>query len=151
MPMTLPIGQKGQRAKRTMRKGFWDYFYEFFSGSAVRTITYIILGVILVLIIYRIIVVNNLFMTASSRRRKKGTEELEIAEIDDNNLDRKDPGCHTGSAIFVPPSGLCTSNHCASSTIKDGSATMHRLPTMNTSARYIPMVLATSSVSYPCV
>lgn len=69
-------------------KGFWDYFYEFFSGSAVRTVTYIILGVILVLIIYRIIVVNNLFMTAASRRRKTGTEELEI-EIDDNNLDAK--------------------------------------------------------------
>lgn len=69
-------------------KGFWDYFYEFFSGSGVRTVTYIILGVIFVLIIYRIIVVNNLFMTAASRRRKEGTEELEI-EIDDNNLDAK--------------------------------------------------------------
>lgn len=69
-------------------KGFWDYFYDFFSGSAVRTITYIILGVIFVLIIYRIIVVNNLFMTAASRRRKEDPREFEI-EIDDNNLDAK--------------------------------------------------------------
>jgi len=69
-------------------KGFWDYFYDFFSGSAVRTVTYIILGVVFVLIIYRIIVVNNLFMTAASSRRKEGTEEPET-EIDDNDLDAK--------------------------------------------------------------
>lgn len=69
-------------------KGFWDHFYDFFSGSGVRTVMYIILGVIFVLIVYRIIVVNNLFMTAASRRRKEGIEEFE-EEIDDNNLDAK--------------------------------------------------------------
>ncbi|AXY78276.1 DUF4129 domain-containing protein [Paraflavitalea soli] len=79
-----------KKAKEPVKreKGFWDYFYEFFSGSGVRTVTYIILGVIFVLIIYRIIVVNNLFMTAASRRRKEGVQELEN-EIDDNDFDGK--------------------------------------------------------------
>lgn len=79
--------EKEQQEVRSGRS-FWDYFYEFFSGNGVRTVTYIILGVIFVLIIYRIVVVNNLFMTAASRRRTETTEEPET-EIDDNNLDAK--------------------------------------------------------------
>lgn len=67
---------------------FWEHFYAFFSGSTVRTITYIILGVILVLIIYRIIVVNNLFMTPASRRRRDATDDL-VDDIEDNNLEAK--------------------------------------------------------------
>ena len=79
---------KEQQEEVSSGKNFWDYFYEFFSGDGVRTVTYIILGVIFVLIVYRIVVVNNLFMTAASRRRKEITDEPE-AEIDDNNLDAK--------------------------------------------------------------
>jgi hypothetical protein len=73
----------------TYRKGFWDYFYDFFQNDGVRTVTYIILGVILVLIIYRIIVVNNLYMTGASRRRKEEEIEGEVSEIEDTNLDQK--------------------------------------------------------------
>lgn len=61
---------------------------DFLSDSSVRTIIYIILGVILVLIIYRIVVVNNLFMTPASRKRIEESEEPQT-EIDDNNLDTK--------------------------------------------------------------
>jgi hypothetical protein len=61
---------------------------DFLSDSTVRTIIYIILGVILVLIIYRIVVVNNLFMTPASRKRIEENEEPET-EIDDNSLDTK--------------------------------------------------------------
>ena len=73
----------------TYKKGFWDYFYEFFQGDTVRTITYIVLGVLLVLIVYRIIVVNNLFMAGASRRRTEEVIEGEIAEMEDTNLDQK--------------------------------------------------------------
>lgn len=73
---------------RRRGKGFWDYVADFFSDSTARTIIYIILGVILVLIIYRIVVVNNLFMTPTSRKRIEDTEEP-ATEIDDNNLDAK--------------------------------------------------------------
>lgn len=71
------------------RKGFWDYFYDFFQEGGVRTVTYIILGVLLVLLIYRIIVVNNLYMTGNSRKRKEEVIEGEVSDIEDNNLDQK--------------------------------------------------------------
>jgi hypothetical protein len=81
--------EKEEARSETYHKGFWDYFYELFQNGGVRTITYIILGVILVLIIYRIIVVNNLYMTGASRRRKEEVIEGEVSEIEDSNLDQK--------------------------------------------------------------
>lgn len=69
-------------------KSMLDRFYDFFSGDTVRTITYIILGVLLVLLIYRIIVVNNLFMTRASQSRAAADGELG-SEIDDTNLDAR--------------------------------------------------------------
>ncbi|MBO9565997.1 MAG: DUF4129 domain-containing protein [Niastella sp.] len=75
--------RKGRRSK-----GFGESTAEFLSDSTVRTIIYIILGVILVLIIYRIVVVNNLFMTPASRKRIEESQEPET-EIDDNDLDTK--------------------------------------------------------------
>jgi hypothetical protein len=81
--------EKVAAGSNTYKKGFWDYFYEFFQEDSVRTVTYIILGVLLVLIIYRIIVVNNLFMAGGSRRRKEDVIEGEITEIEDTNLDQK--------------------------------------------------------------
>lgn len=80
---------KDETRSEDRRKGFWDYFYEFFQNDGVRTVTYIVLGVLLVLIIYRIIVVNNLYMAGASRRRKEEVIEGEIAEIEDSNLDQK--------------------------------------------------------------
>lgn len=80
--------EKEDDKPRRRSKGFWDHFYEFFSGKTARTVIYIILGVILVLIIYRIAVVNNLFMTPASRKRIEDTEEPDT-EIDDNNLEAK--------------------------------------------------------------
>lgn len=78
--------QEPTRKKRS--KSFWELFYDFFSGAVVRTITYIILGLILVWIIYRIVVVNNLFMTASSRRRTEITAGVED-EVEEGNLESK--------------------------------------------------------------
>lgn len=69
-------------------KSLLDGFYDFFSGDTVRTITYIILGVLLVLLIYRIIVVNNLFMTRASQSRMDVDGESG-SEIDDANLDAR--------------------------------------------------------------
>lgn len=69
-------------------KGFWGQVDNFFSNNTVRTIIYIILGVLFLLILYRIVVVNNLFMLPSSRKRNDATETLEN-EMDDNNLEAK--------------------------------------------------------------
>jgi hypothetical protein len=69
------------------RKSFGYRFFEFFQGSGVKTFIYILLGVGLVLLIYRLIVVNNL-LTTSTRRDEAAAEE-EMADIDDNNLDGK--------------------------------------------------------------
>jgi len=80
--------KKASNESRTYRKGFWDYFYDFFQNNNVRTAIYIILGVALVLLIYRIVVVNNLFL--SNGRRKTAEEAgVEMAEIEDTNLDQK--------------------------------------------------------------
>lgn len=70
------------------RKGFWDYFNEFFSGSAARSITYGILIAFFLFVIYRIIVVNKLFLFYSSKKAKK-EESSEAIDIDDDNLDEK--------------------------------------------------------------
>ena len=40
------------------QKDFWDYFYNFFQGSTVRTIAYSLLIAFFLFVIYRIIVVN---------------------------------------------------------------------------------------------
>jgi len=76
--------QKEQEAKR----GFWDNFYSFFSGDAIRIITYIVLGLFFLFIIYRIMVVNKLFLFYSSPKTKvsDGGEEV---DIEDDNLDEK--------------------------------------------------------------
>ena len=77
------VKEEGPRSKSLL-----DRFYDFFSGDTVRTITYIILGVLLVLLIYRIIVVNNLFLTRASQSRAGADGEL-VSEIDDTNLDAR--------------------------------------------------------------
>lgn len=77
---------KDKAVSERRKKSFMDKFYDFFSGETVRNITYIILGVLLVLLIYRIVVVNNLFMTKSSTKRTVNSGE-HPSEIDDGNLD----------------------------------------------------------------
>jgi hypothetical protein len=73
------------------KKGFWDYFNNFFSGTAIRVITYTVLIAFFLFVIYRIMVVNQLFLFYSSRKAKaKAKENAEAAaDIEDNNLDEK--------------------------------------------------------------
>lgn len=77
-----------EREPRRYKKGFWDHFYNFFSGSAVRTIAYGILIAFFLFVIYRIIIVNNLFLFYSSKKAK-GVAGGEDADIEDENLDEK--------------------------------------------------------------
>jgi hypothetical protein len=76
--------QKDQEYK----KGFWDYFNNFFAGDAIRIITYIVLGLFFLFVIYRIMVVNKLFLFYTSPKTKvnDGGEEV---DIEDENLDEK--------------------------------------------------------------
>jgi hypothetical protein len=78
---------KQPKEEDTSRHTFWDAFAEFFAGGGARTVVYIILGVGLVLLIYRLIVVNNLLVR--STRRNEALAEEEGVEIDDANLDHK--------------------------------------------------------------
>jgi hypothetical protein len=72
------------------KKGFWDYFNNFFSGTAIRVITYTVLIAFFLFVIYRIMVVNQLFLFYSSRKAKaKAKESAEAADIEDDNLDEK--------------------------------------------------------------
>ncbi|WP_207512836.1 DUF4129 domain-containing protein [Longitalea luteola] len=76
------------REPRKRNKGFWDHFFNFFSGSTVRTITYGILIAFFLFVIYRIIVVNKLFLFYSSGKTKAvaGGDDM---DIEDENLDEK--------------------------------------------------------------
>ncbi|WP_205511462.1 DUF4129 domain-containing protein [Longitalea arenae] len=76
------------REPRKRSKGFWDYFFNFFSGSAVRTITYAVLIAFFLFVIYRIIVVNKLFLFYSSGKTK-AVADGEAIDIEDENLDEK--------------------------------------------------------------
>jgi hypothetical protein len=69
-------------------KGFWSYFNEFFSGTAIRTITYGVLIAFFLFVIYRIIVVNKLFLFYSSKKMKAAVND-EAIDIADQNLDEK--------------------------------------------------------------
>jgi hypothetical protein len=73
---------------RGYKKGFWDHFNDFFSGSTIRNITYVVLIAFFLFVIYRIVIVNKLFLFYSS---KKATAEVSGEEVDiqDDNLDEK--------------------------------------------------------------
>jgi hypothetical protein len=70
------------------RKGFWDYFNNFFSGTAIRYVTYGILIAFFVFVIFRIIVVNKLFLFYSSGK-SKATATSDDIDITDENLNEK--------------------------------------------------------------
>jgi len=70
------------------QRDFWDYFYSFFQGTAIRTIAYSLLIAFFLFVIYRIIVVNKLFLFYSSKKIKKEAGE-EAINIDDDNIDEK--------------------------------------------------------------
>jgi uncharacterized protein DUF4129 len=72
----------------TRRKGFWDYFNDFFSGTAIRFVTYGILIAFFGFVIYRIIVVNKLFLFYSSSKPKTAVTGEDV-DIHDENLDEK--------------------------------------------------------------
>jgi hypothetical protein len=70
------------------QRDFWDYFYNFFQGTVIRTIAYSLLIAFFLFVIYRIIVVNKLFLFYSPKKVKKEAEE-EVINIDDENIDEK--------------------------------------------------------------
>lgn len=67
---------------------FWDGFYRFFSGSNVRTVTYILIALFFIFVIYRIIVKNNLFLFYSSKKVRTD-DDGEEEDIRDENIDDK--------------------------------------------------------------
>lgn len=77
-----------QMQTRSHNKGFWDYFNDFFAGTAIRTITYSLLIAFFLFVIYRLIVVNKLFLFYSSGKAKN-IDSGEAVDIDDDNLDEK--------------------------------------------------------------
>src|SRR6185295_8604552 len=55
-------------------KGFWDYFYQFFSVKTIRRFTYGLLIAFFLFVIYRIIVVNKLYLFTSFKKAKLAAE-----------------------------------------------------------------------------
>src|ERR1044072_4094602 len=74
--------------ERSGKKGFWEHFYDFFSIDGVRMIAYFILIAFFIFIIYRIIVVNKLYLFYNSKKVKV-TDEGEVTDLQDLNLDEK--------------------------------------------------------------
>lgn len=70
------------------KRGFWDYFYSFFSQMGVRMLMYGLLIAFFLWIIYRVIVVNNLYMFYRSKKANNAVNEEE-GNIEDENLDEK--------------------------------------------------------------
>jgi hypothetical protein len=77
-----------QRKEEVTGGGFWDAFYRFFRGNGVRTVTYILLAVFFIFVVYRIIIVNNLFLFYSSKKVRTYDDEEE-EDIRDENIDDK--------------------------------------------------------------
>ena len=76
------------QVQKTSGKGFWDYFYDFFSSDGVRIIAYFLLISFFVYVIYRIIVVNKLYLFYNSKKAKT-VAAGEPSDIQDINLDEK--------------------------------------------------------------
>lgn len=76
------------KVQKTRGKGFWDYFYDFFSSDGVRMIAYFLLIAFFVYVIYRIIVVNKLYLFYNSKKAKT-VASGEVSDIQDINLDAK--------------------------------------------------------------
>jgi hypothetical protein len=70
------------------RKGFWEYFYDFFSADGVRIIAYFILIAFFAFVVYRIIVVNKLYLFYRSGK-SKGVAQGDETDIQDINFDEK--------------------------------------------------------------
>src|SRR5687768_12168571 len=70
------------------KRGFWDYFYGFFSQMGVRMLMYGLLIAFFLFIIYRVIVVNNLYLFYRSKKTKNQINDEE-GNIEDENLDEK--------------------------------------------------------------
>ncbi|MFL5747524.1 MAG: DUF4129 domain-containing protein [Niastella sp.] len=80
--------ERRQKEGAQEKKGFWDHFNNFFSSDATRIITYFVLGLFFLFVIYRIMVVNklSLFYTSQKTKVSDGGEEV---DIEDENLDEK--------------------------------------------------------------
>jgi hypothetical protein len=80
--------QEEEAQNQDHKKGFWDHFNDFFSGSATRIVTYILLIAFFLFIIYRIVVVNKLFLFYSPKKAAAQADSDEV-DIQDDNLDEK--------------------------------------------------------------
>lgn len=77
------------KEKRSYRKGFWDYFYDFFTSGQVRFVFYTLLIGLALFVLYRLIVVNDLFASKSAGKSKELLEESGSIEADRHTVDAK--------------------------------------------------------------
>ncbi|OQP64572.1 DUF4129 domain-containing protein [Niastella populi] len=70
-------------------KGFWEYFYDFFSVTTIRRFTYGLLIAFFAFVVYRIVVVNKLYLFSSYRKARLARGEEEETDIADINFDEK--------------------------------------------------------------
>jgi hypothetical protein len=77
-----------QRQAEEPDNSFGDGLYTFFRGNNVRTITYILIALFFIFIIYRIVVKNKLFLFYSSKK-VRGIDDEEEEDIRDENIDDK--------------------------------------------------------------
>lgn len=78
-----------QKEKKVYRKGFWDYFFDFFESRTVRVIFYLFLVTLGIFVLYRVIVLNNLFIFYSSKKHKQLIAQVKSPELDRSNIDQK--------------------------------------------------------------
>ena len=77
------------REKKTYKRGFWDYVFEFFGSDLVKVIFYTLVGALVIFVLYRIIVVNDLLIFYSSKKKRSIAEQPELAELDPAIIDEK--------------------------------------------------------------
>jgi hypothetical protein len=78
-----------QKEKKVYRKGFWDYFFDFFESRTIRVIFYLSVVALAIFVLYRVIVLNNLFIFYSSKKHKQVLEQVESRELDRSVIDQK--------------------------------------------------------------
>ena len=76
------------KEKFTYKKGFWDYFFDFFASDIVRVMFYVLLGGLVLFVLYRIIVLNDLFVFYSSKKNARSFQDTASPEIDRESIDR---------------------------------------------------------------
>ncbi|WP_133054059.1 DUF4129 domain-containing protein [Niastella yeongjuensis] len=81
--------RKREQDNGAYKRSIWDFFYTTFSGVAIRIVSYVLLGIFFLFVIYRIMVVNKLFLFYTSRKAKVTAGAGEAVDIENDNLDEK--------------------------------------------------------------